>query len=73
MTLTADQLLENFKTQQLQAMDEIHKLEVELNQKKEMFVKLQGAIEGLTLLNPEDQSTSENTLSAVELEEDTNV
>lgn len=55
MTMTPEQLLENFKTQQAQTMEEIRKLDTELAQKKELFVKLQGAIEGLTLLNPEGE------------------
>ncbi len=57
--MTPEQLLENFKSQQAQTMDEIRKLEIELNQKKELFVKLQGAIEGLTLLTPEEEVASE--------------
>jgi predicted nuclease with TOPRIM domain len=59
MTMTPEQLLENFKTQQAQTMEEIRKLDVELAQKKELYVKLQGAIEGLTLLNPEEESEVE--------------
>ena len=54
MTMTPEQLLENFKTQQAQLAEEIRKLDTELAQKKELYVKLQGAIEGLTLLNPEE-------------------
>jgi hypothetical protein len=57
MTMTPEQLLENFKTQQAQTMEEIRKLDTELAQKKELYVKLQGAIEGLTLLNPEEESS----------------
>ena len=52
--MTPEQLLENFKTQQAQVAEEIRKLDTELAQKKELYVKLQGAIEGLTLLNPEE-------------------
>ena len=63
MTMTPEQLLENFKTQQAQVMEEIRKLDTELAQKKELYVKLQGAIEGLTLLNPEEETT-EQTLEA---------
>ena len=59
MTMTPEQLLENFKTQQAQTMEEIRKLDADLAQKKELYVKLQGAIEGLTLLNPEEQSSTE--------------
>jgi len=55
MTLTPEQLLENFRNQQAQTMEEIRKLDAELAQKKELFVKLQGAIEGITLLNPEEE------------------
>lgn len=76
MTLTPEQLLENFKSQQAQTIDEIRKLEIELNQKKEIFVKLQGAIEGITLLHPEaapepsaetesDEISEESTETAV--------
>lgn len=54
MTMTPEQLLENFKTQQAQLAEELRKLDTELAQKKELYVKLQGAIEGLTLLNPEE-------------------
>ena len=59
--MTPEQLLENFKTQQQTVADEIRKLDTELAQKKELYVKLQGAIEGLTLLNPEDESGTETT------------
>lgn len=59
MTMTPEQLLENFKTQQTQIAEEIRKLDTELAQKKELYVKLQGAIEGLTLLNPEEEVESE--------------
>jgi hypothetical protein len=55
MTMTPEQLLENFKTQQAQTMEDIRKLDTELAQKKELYIKLQGAIEGLTLLNPEEE------------------
>ena len=52
--MTPEQLLENFKVQQKQVMDEIRKAEEELLQKKELYVKLQGAIEGLELLSKEE-------------------
>jgi len=61
MTMTPEQLLENFKTQQQTVADEIRKLDTELAQKKELYVKLQGAIEGLQLLNPEEESDTETT------------
>lgn len=55
MTMTPEQLLENFKTQQAQLAEELRKLDTELAQKKELYVKLQGAIEALTILNPEEE------------------
>jgi len=61
MTMTPSELLENFKTQQQTVAEEIRKLDTELAQKKELYVKLQGAIEGLTLLNPEEESGTETT------------
>jgi hypothetical protein len=61
MTMTPEQLLENFKSQQAQTMEEIRKLDTELAQKKELYVKLQGAIEGLTLLSPEEATELSET------------
>lgn len=58
MTTTPEQLLENFKNQQAQVMEEIRKLDVELAQRRELFVKLQGAIEGMQILSPEEQSAA---------------
>jgi len=66
MTMTPEQLLENFKTQQAQTMEEIRKLDAELTQKKELYVKLQGAIEGLTLLNPEQLESEEPETDVME-------
>ncbi len=57
--MTPEQLLENFKTQQQTVMEEIRKLDAELAQKKELYIKLQGAIEGLDLLNPKEESETE--------------
>jgi hypothetical protein len=68
MTMTPEQLLENFKSQQAQTMDEIRKLDVELSQKKELFVKLQGAIEGLGLLNTDPGASTEITFPEAESE-----
>jgi hypothetical protein len=57
--MTPEQLLENFKEQQKTVVEEIRKLDAELTQKKELYVKLQGAIEGLDLLKPQEESESE--------------
>ena len=64
--MTPEQLLENFKTQQSQTMEEIRKLDTELTQKKELYVKLQGAIEGLTLLSPEQPESEETETDVME-------
>ena len=53
--MTPEQLLENFKLQQQTVSEEIRKLDTELATKKELYVKLQGAIEGLDLLNKEEE------------------
>ncbi len=58
--MTPEQLLENFKTQQAQVAEEIRKLDTELAQKKELYIKLQGAIEGLDLLNPPKEEAAES-------------
>ena len=55
--MNPEQLLENFKVQQKQVMDAIRKLDEELLQKKELYVKLQGAIEGLELLSKKEESS----------------
>ena len=61
---TPEQLLANFKEQQKTVGEELQKLEIEINKRRELFVKLQGAIEGITILAPE-------TAESVESEEET--
>ena len=57
--MTPEDLLKNFKEQQATVADELRKLDAELTQKKELYVKLQGAIEGLGILAPEEETTEE--------------
>ena len=57
--MTPEQLAENFKTQQAQVVEDIKKLDDELTQKKELYLKLQGALEGLELLNPQEETSTE--------------
>ena len=57
--MTPEELLANFKEQQATVADELRKLDAELTQKKELYVKLQGAIEGLGILAPEEETTEE--------------
>lgn len=56
-SMTPEQLLENFKTQQKTAGENIRQLETELAKQRELFVKLQGAIEGIQILAPEEVPT----------------
>ncbi len=56
MTMTPEDLLKNFKEQQATVAEELRKLDAELTQKKELYVKLQGAIEGLGILAPEEET-----------------
>lgn len=57
--MTPEELLKNFKEQQATVADELRKLDAELTQKKELYVKLQGAIEGIGILAPEEETTEE--------------
>lgn len=59
MTMTPEELLKNFKEQQSTVAEELRKLDSELTQKKELYVKLQGAIEGIGILAPEEETTEE--------------
>lgn len=62
--MTPEQLSENFKNQQAQVIEDIKKLDAELTQKKELYVKLQGALEGLELLNPKEETEPTTVLEA---------
>ena len=64
MTMTPDSLLDNFKEQQKTAGENIRTLEQQLTQQKELYVKLQGAIEGLELLNPKEETEDAPEASA---------
>ena len=59
MTTTPEELLKNFKEQQATLAEDLRKLDAELIQKKELYVKLQGAIEGIGILAPEEETTEE--------------
>ena len=63
--MKSQELLSNFKKQQETVADELRKLESELLHKKELYVKLQGAIEGLELLDTEDSGQVEASPEAV--------
>ena len=56
-----EEMLENFRTQQKQTGERVQQLSAELDRNKELFLKLQGAIEGIELLHPEAAKTEEAT------------
>ena len=62
MSMTPEELLKNFKEQQATVAEELRKLDAELAKQKELYVKLQGAIEGLTILVPEEETTEEESI-----------
>ena len=43
-----NEIVEDFTKQRDASLEEIKKLEAELNRQKELFLKLQGALEGIT-------------------------
>ena len=55
-----EEMIENFRAQQKTTGEQIQKLDAELSRQRELFVKLQGAIEGIELLHPEAK-TEETT------------
>lgn len=56
---TPEELIKSFREQQKKVGEELQQLEIELAKRKELFVKLQGAIEGITILAPETAETAE--------------
>lgn len=49
MSMSIEQMIEKFKQQQKEVVDEVRNLENQINSKKEDYFKLQGAIEALTI------------------------
>ena len=49
-----NEIVEDFTKQRDAALEEIKKLEAELNRQKELFLKLQGALEGIALYSGGD-------------------
>lgn len=52
--MNPEQIVEDFTKQRDAALEEIKKLEAELNRQKELFLKLQGALEGIALYSGGD-------------------
>jgi len=63
--MKSEELLVEFKKQQETVAEELRKLEMEILHKKELYVKLQGAIEGLELLDKQDPDVVEASPEAV--------
>ena len=66
--MKSEELLQNFKEQLETITGELRKLESELLHKKEMYVKLQGAIEALEILEndkPKQVEASPEAVAAV--------
>lgn len=57
---TPEELLKNFKEQQKKVGEELQQLEIEVSKRRELFIKLQGAIEGITILAPEEEVSEES-------------
>jgi hypothetical protein len=57
MSMSIEQMIESFKEQQKEVVEEVRNLENQINSKKEDYFKLQGAIEALTIqLNPPENA-----------------
>ena len=59
-----EEMLDNFKTQQKQTSERLQQLTAELDRNKELYLKLQGAIEGIELLHPEAVKAEEEATAA---------
>ena len=55
-----EEMLENFREQQKKTAETLQQLDAETARQKELYLKLQGAIEGIELLHPEAK-TEETT------------
>lgn len=65
--MTPEQLLENFQAQKTRVAEEARTLENELAQKKELYLKLQGAIEAMQLQLGGEASETEAVPAATEV------
>lgn len=56
-----NEIVEDFTKQRDAALAKIRELEADLNKEKELFLKLQGALEGIALYSGGDTGTTEET------------
>lgn len=61
--MTASEMKTNFEDQQKKCLETIRTLENKLQEQKELYLKLQGAIEALDLLAEKEKETSADELA----------
>lgn len=61
--MTSIELKEKFEGQQKNCLENIRQLENDLQQQKELYLKLQGAIEALDLLDEENKKQTADDLA----------
>ena len=64
-----EEMVENFREQQKKTAEALQQLDAETARQKELYLKLQGAIEGIELLHPEvkkDETTEAPAAAAPE-------
>ena len=59
-----EEMLENFREQQKKTAETLQQLDAETARQKELYLKLQGAIEGIELLHPEAKKEEEAPAAA---------
>ena len=59
-----EEMLENFRDQQKKTAEALQQLDAETARQKELYLKLQGAIEGIELLHPEAKKEEEASAAA---------
>ena len=59
-----EEMLENFREQQKKTAEALQQLDAETARQKELYLKLQGAIEGIELLHPEAKKEEEASAAA---------
>ena len=59
-----EEMLENFRDQQKKTAEALQQLDAETARQKELYLKLQGAIEGIELLHPEAKKEEEAPAAA---------
>ena len=59
-TMNTEELIVNFSSQMKDLMKEIAEMETKLNTAKERYLKLQGAVEGLNILQDQQSPVAES-------------